>query len=124
MRGDRVGVGDVVAVQDWAWRSGIASCCVDNGRTISEYQRRMVGGLWLGQRDASGKQCGHGIGFSDGTRFEPWACWFDVDGSVRAVWMRGDRVGVGDIDEMQGSAWGSGDASCGDDGRGAARQYN
>ena len=38
--------------------------------------------------------------------------------------MRGDRVGVGDIGEMQGGAWGSGDAPCGDDGRGAGRQYD
>ncbi len=36
--------------------------------------------------------------------------------------MRGDRVGVGDIGAMPCGARGSGDASCGDDGRGAARQ--
>jgi hypothetical protein len=37
--------------------------------------------------------------------------------------MRGDRVGVGDIDEMQGGAWGLGNASRGNFRRGAAWQY-
>ncbi len=36
--------------------------------------------------------------------------------------MRGDRVGVGDVRVLQDGAWLSGDASCGDDGRGATRQ--
>ena len=33
-------------------------------------------------------------------------------------------MGVGGIGAMQGGAWGSGNASCGDDGRGAAWQYD
>ena len=84
----------------------------------------MVGGRWLGQRDASGKQCRDGIGISDGTRVEPWACSFHGDGAVRSDGVRGDSVGVGDIGEMQGGAWGLGNASCGDYGRGAAWQYD
>jgi hypothetical protein len=84
----------------------------------------MVGGRWLGQRHASGKQCKDGIGTSNGTRVEPWAGSFHGDGAVRADGMRGDRVGVGDVGAVQGGAWGLGDASCGDDGRGAARQYD
>jgi hypothetical protein len=36
--------------------------------------------------------------------------------------MRGDRVGVGDVGTVQGGARGSGDASCGDDGRESIRQ--
>jgi hypothetical protein len=36
--------------------------------------------------------------------------------------MRGDWVGVGDIGAVHDGARGSGDASCGDDGRGAVRQ--
>jgi len=36
--------------------------------------------------------------------------------------MRGDRVGVGDIDEVPGDAWRSGDTASGDDGRGAGRE--
>jgi len=97
MRGDRVGVGDIGAVQGWAGDSGDASWCFDNGITIWEHEQGMVGGRWLGQRDASGKQCRDGIGTSDGARVEPWACSFYGDGAVRADGMRGDRVGVGDI---------------------------
>jgi len=36
--------------------------------------------------------------------------------------MRGDRVGVGDIGAVHRGAWGLGDAACGGDGRGEARQ--
>ena len=36
--------------------------------------------------------------------------------------MRGDQVGVGDIDAVQSGARCSGDTTCGDDGRGAVRQ--
>ena len=36
--------------------------------------------------------------------------------------MRGDGVGVGDIGEVHGVAWGSGDTAGGDDGRGAGRE--
>ena len=84
----------------------------------------MVSGRWLGQCDASGKQRRDGIGISDGTRVEPWACSFHGDDAVRAYGVRGDRVAVGDIGEMQGGAWGLGNASCGDDGRAAAWQYD
>ena len=36
--------------------------------------------------------------------------------------MRGDGVGVGDVGEVRGGAWGSGDAAGGDDGRGSGRE--
>ena len=36
--------------------------------------------------------------------------------------MRGDGVGVGDIGEVHGDAWGGGDTTGGDDGRGAGRE--
>jgi hypothetical protein len=36
--------------------------------------------------------------------------------------MRGDGVGVGIIGEVPGDAWGSGDPTSGDDGRGARRE--
>jgi hypothetical protein len=124
MRGVRVGVGDIGAVPCGARGSGDASCGVDSWITIREHEQGMVGGRWLGQFDASGKQCRDGIGTSNGTRIEPWACSFHGDGAVRADGMRGDRVAVGDIGAMQGGAWGLGNASCGDDNRGAARQYD
>ena len=36
--------------------------------------------------------------------------------------MRGDGVAVGDISEVRGDAWGSGDTAGGDDGGGAGRE--
>ncbi len=124
MRGDRLGVGDIGALPCGARGSGDASCCHDSWITIREHERGMVGACCSGQRDASGKQCRNRIGASDGTRVEPWACWFDGDGAIRADGMRGDRVGVRDIGAVPCGARGSGNASCGDDGRGAARQYD
>jgi hypothetical protein len=78
-----VGVGDVGAMQGGARGSGDAACSVDSWITIWEHERGMVSGRWLGQRAASGKQCSDGIGTSDGTRVEPWACSFHGDGAVR-----------------------------------------
>ena len=36
--------------------------------------------------------------------------------------MRGDGVGIGHVDEVQGGAWGIGDAAGGNDGRAAVRE--
>jgi len=118
-----VGVGDIGAVQGGARDSGDAANNCDDGRgAIWEHERAMVSGRWLGQHDASGKQGGDGIGGSDSARVEPWACGVHGDGAVRTDEMRGDKVGVGDIGAMPCGAWGSGDATCGDDGRGAVRE--
>ena len=49
-------------------------------------------------------------------------CWLisaHGTGSGGAHGMRGDGVGVGDIDEVQGDAWSPGDTAAGDDGGGA-----
>ena len=107
MRGDRVGVRDIGTVQGGAWGSGDETYCVVNWRTIWEHERGMVSGRWLGQRDASGKQCRDWIGTSDGARVEPWACCFHGDGAVRADGMRGDRVGVRDLFAMSFWSYGS-----------------
>ena len=100
-----MGVGDIGAVYGGAWGSGYETCVVDGRTEIWEHERGMVGGRWLGQRDASGKQCWDAIGTIIGTRVEPWGCGFDGDCAVRSDWMRGDRVGVGDIDAMPFGAW-------------------
>ena len=119
-----MGVGDIGAVQGGARVLGDETYCVVSWREIREHERGMVGGRWLGQRDASGKQCGDGIGTSDGARLEPWACGFHGDGAGRADGMQGYSVGVGDISAMPCGEWGSGDAACGDDGRGETRQHD
>ncbi len=75
----------------------------------------MVGERWLGQRDALEKQCGDGIGFSDGTRGEHGGVCFLGDSAIRTDRLRGNSVGVADIGAMPCGAWGSGDGVCGDD---------
>jgi hypothetical protein len=122
MRGDRVGVGDIGAMPFGARGSGDASCGDDGRGEERELVAGMVGGLGRGQHGAQEEPGGDRVSVSDGTRGEDGACWFDGDVSVRGDGMRGDRVGVGDISAMPCGARGSGDASCGDDGRGAIRQ--
>ncbi len=124
MRGDRVGVGDIGVVHGGAWGSGDETYCVDRCTTMWKHESGMVNGRWLGQRDATTEQGGVWIGVSDGARVETWTCGFHGDGAVRADGMRGDRVAVGDIGALHGGARGSGDASCGDDGRAARMEHD
>jgi hypothetical protein len=84
MRGYSVGVGDIGAVQVGAWGLGDDTNGVDSWRSLGQLQRGMVSGRWLGQRDASGEQCGDGIGISDDAWVEPWARGFHGDDAVRA----------------------------------------
>ena len=122
MRGDRVGVGDIGAVQGGTWVSGDETYCVNHSRAVGEHERGMVGGPWLGQHFSSGEQCRDWIGASDSSRGWPWACYFHDDGAVRTDGMRGDRVGVGDIGAMPCGARRTGDSACGADGRGAVME--
>jgi len=102
---------------------GNASCGDDGRGAARQYDRRIFSGPWLCERDVVSKESGgDGVDVSDGARIEPWASFVHGDGAIRTDGMRGDRVGVGDIGAVQGGAWGLEDASCGDDGRGAARQ--
>ena len=117
-------VGDVGASHGSTWGSGDETYCVDRCITMWKHESGMVNGRWLGQRDATTEQGGVGIGVSDGARVETWTCGFHGDGAVRADGMRGDRVAVGDIGALHGGAWGSEDASCGDDGRGEEREQD
>jgi hypothetical protein len=122
MRGDRVGIGDIGAVQGWARGSGDASCGDDGRGAIRQRDRSILNGQWQGERDEGIQQGGDRVGICDSARCWFWCCCFHGDGAGRADGMRGDRVGVGDIDAVQGGARSSGDASCGDDGRGAIRK--
>ena len=100
MRGDIVGVGYIGSMPCGAWCPGDATYMVDDRGAGREHDGGILNGRWLGQCDASGEQCGDWVGISDSARVEPWACSFHGDGAVRADWMRGDRVGVGDIDQV------------------------
>jgi hypothetical protein len=115
MRGDRVGVGDIGALQGGARGSGDASCGDDGRGAIRQRDRGILDGHWQGELDEGLQQGGDRVGVSDGARGEHGACWFHGDGAFRADGMRGDRVGVGDIGAVPCGARGSGDASCGDD---------
>ena len=109
MRGVRVGVRDVGAVQGGARGSGDSACGDDGRGTIRQRYYGILDGHWQVERDEGIQQGGDRVGFDDGSWFEPWGCCFDGDGAVRADGMQGDRVGVGDVGALQGGARGSGD---------------
>ena len=94
MRGDRVGVGDIGAVQGGARGSGDATCGDDGRDAIRQWDSSILDGHWEGELDEGIQQCGDGIGFVDTARVEPWACCFDGDGAVRADRMRGVILGL------------------------------
>jgi hypothetical protein len=122
MRGDRVGVGDIGAVQDGTWGSGDAASGDDGRGAIRQRDRSILDGHWKCERDEGIQQGGDRVDVGDCARGWFGGYHFHGDGALRTDGMRGDRVGVGDIGAVQGGARGSGDATCGDDGSGAIRQ--
>jgi hypothetical protein len=64
----------------------------------------------------------YSVGVCDATRGEHGACDVHREGSDGADGLRGDGVGVGDVCEVCGDAWGPGDTTGGADGRGAGRE--
>ena len=106
---DRVGVGDIGAVQDGARGSG-DSAYGDDGRGASRQRdSSLLDGHWQGERDGGIQQGGDKTGIGGGAWGWFWACGVHGDGAVRADGMRGDRVGVGDVGAVHGWTWGSGD---------------
>ena len=123
MRGDGVGVGDIGEVHGVGRGKGDTANGDDGRGAGRERDRGVVGGRRRrGERDAGGEPSGDGVGVSDGTRGVDGACDVHGEGTGGAHGMRGDGVGVGDIGEVHGVAWGSGDTAGGDDGRGAGRE--
>ena len=122
MRGDRVGVADISAMPCGAWCSGDAACGDDGRRAIRQRDRRILVRYWSSQLEEGIQQGRDRVDVSDGARGWFWACGAHSDDAVRTVGMRGDRVGVGDIGAMPCGARRTGDASCGDDGRGVIRE--
>ena len=109
MRGDSVGVGDIGAVQGGLWSSGDTACGDDGRGAIRQRDCGILDGHWQGERDEGIQQGGNRVGVRDGARGWAWCCCLHGDGAGRADGMRGDSVGVGDIDAVQGGARGSGD---------------
>jgi len=122
MRGDGVGVGDIGEVHGDAWRSGDTAGGDDGRGAGRERDTGLVGGLEVIERDATAEPSGDRVCVSHYTRGEHGACDVHGEGTGGAHGMRGDGVGVGDIDEVPGYAWRSGDTASGDDGRGAGRE--
>ncbi len=117
IRWDRVGVGDIGAMQVGAWISGYTECGDDSRRVASQRNHNILDEHWHGERNEGIQQGGDRVGISDGTRGWFWKCDFHDDGAVRTDGMRGDRVGVGDIGAVHGGAWVSGYETCVVDGR-------
>ena len=74
----------------------------------------MVGGLGVIERDATAEPSRDRRGVGDDTRGKHGACDVHGAGTGWAHGMRGDGVGVGDIGEVPGDAWRSGDTASGD----------
>ena len=73
-------------------------------------------------KDSARKRSRDGIDIGDGAWSQHGAGVVHGTGEGGSDRMRGDRVGVGDVDEVHGGARGSRHASGGDDGRGAGRE--
>jgi hypothetical protein len=84
----------------WGWR--YAASGVDGRRADRQWDRNMLDGYWQGERHEGIQQGGDRDGIGDGARGWFGGCGFHGDGAVRTDRMRGDRVGVGDISEVQG----------------------
>jgi hypothetical protein len=96
----------------------------DGGGAGRERDAGVVGGRGGLERDASTELSGDRVGVGDSARCEHGACDVHGTGSGGAHGMRGDAVGVGDIDEVPGGARSAGDTAGDDDGGGAGREYH
>ena len=105
MQEDRVGVGDIGAMPCGAWCSGDAACGDDGRRAIRQRDRRILVRYWSSQLEEGIQQGRDRVNVSDGTRGWIWACGAHNDDAFRTVGMRGDRVGVGDINMVLDGAW-------------------
>ncbi len=117
-----MGVGDISAGPGDAWDSGDMAIVDDGRKSGRECDTGMVGRRAWAERDASTEPRRDRVGVSDGTRGEHGACDVHREGSERADGLRGDGVGVGDISAVPDDAWGSGDTTGGNDGRGTGRE--
>ena len=102
MRGDRVGVGDIGAVFGDAYRSEDTVRGGDSRDARGQHDAGMVFGSCEHQPGALDQPCWHWIVDAYSTRGKHGASDIHRQGTSRAHGMRGNRVGIGDINEMQG----------------------
>ena len=100
MRGDGVGVGDIIEVSDRAraWRHQAGDG--DVWGAIGKHVGGILGGRGIDERDGQDQPSRDGIGIGDGARGRARTDGLDSDDSIGADGMRGDGVGVGDIIEV------------------------
>jgi hypothetical protein len=68
----------------------------------------MVSRHFRSEQDAWAEPSGDRVGVSHGARIELGSCMLHRGGSGGADGLRGDGMGVGDISEVSGHAWGPG----------------
>jgi hypothetical protein len=82
----------------------------------------MVGRRCGAEQDAWAEPSGDRVGVIHGTWIEHGACELHMYGSGGADGLRGDGLGVGDISDVSGVAWGSGHAKGFGDGSSPGRE--
>jgi hypothetical protein len=116
MREYGVGVGDLNEVPGRHGISGHSSSGDDGRGKGRECNAGILSGCIRAERDASPESSRHGIELSDGARVEHGACDLHRESSGGPHGMRVNRVGVGDLSEVSGGTWSSGDPASRDDG--------
>jgi len=124
MREYGVGVGDLGEVPGRHGISGHSSSGDDGWGKGRECNAGILSGCIRAERDASPESSWHGIELSDGARVEHGACELHSESSGGQNGMRVDRVGVGDLGEVSGGTWSSGDPASRDDGGRARREHH
>ena len=107
MRGDGLGVGHIREMPSRTWGCRHSSGG-DDGRTARrEHVAGLVGGYGEHEHDAARQPRRDGIGIDDGARGEYGHREVYGAGAGGTVGVRGDGVGVGDVGEVPGGAWGT-----------------
>jgi hypothetical protein len=117
MRSHRLEVRDVDPVHGRAWLSRDPSSGDDSRSTWRNSDPELVGGRGIDKRDTAGEPCRDRIGVGDGAWIGNGAGIVHGAGAGGADRVRGDRVGVGDIDEVHVRPWIQENKSNHDDGR-------
>ena len=108
MRGDRVGVGDICEVSCDDWTSGDTPSGDDGRGDRGKRDTGMVGRLGVIEFDVPWEPSRDRISVNDGTWVEHGVCGVHWTSKGGALWVRGNRVGVGDICEVSDGRWRSG----------------
>ena len=100
MRGDGVGVGDIIALHDRTWCGWDSACGNDGRRAPGKWICSILGGHHDIEHDTGIEQGGDRIDVVDGAWGGVWSAGDHRNGAVWSDGMRGHGVGVGDIGEL------------------------